>query len=70
MDRIKEKLELINHYDNNLMNSNIKYLTKDIIKSYKKELQEWNTKMGLSKAHSRTMLKTERSREKLQALRL
>lgn len=43
MERIKEKLELINQHDNNLMNSNIKYLTQDIIKSYKQELKEWMT---------------------------
>jgi len=31
-------------------------------------LQDWDRKMGLSKAHSRTMIKTEKSRRKLQKL--
>lgn len=33
-------------------------------------LQEWDRKMGLSKAHSRTMIKSEKSRKKLQDMNL
>ena len=43
MNRIKEKLDLISTYDNDLMSNNIKYLIKPIIEQYRQELQEWTT---------------------------
>jgi len=45
-------------------------LTKRMMHSQMSQhcLQDWDRKMGLSKAHSRTMIKTEKSRRKLQKL--
>jgi len=44
MKRIKEKIELINHYDNDL-NEGLKSIIKDIVEDQRQELEIWMNTM-------------------------